>query len=286
MAQITTVDMTPRLGRCFEDIMDGHNVLACVYRNRAEVKASRKKDEATEASSLTQTYDDRLRLAKADAVAPPVDLPNFTLAITTFTAEVWAYHGDKCPLYEDLLEWVEELKGGALMNERFDFAPAYLRRTLWKIMIEVDRFYNQECTPEMFERGQGPIPWPTRTKLSSLLSKFMDGDEMKSRSFPEEWSTEFYRKKGLLGSPGGAKGRGGGGGPGVGGGGGYSANGGRGHSGGGYSGSGGGGYSGGGGRGYNGGGGGYQGNQGGGHQGYKPQSPPQGGGRSGNNTAM
>ena len=112
MEQIMAVEMTPRLGRCFEDIMDGHNILACVFRNRAEVKASRAKDEAREASSLTQTYDDRLRLAKADAVAPPVDLPNFTLAISTFTAEVWAYHGDKCPLYEDLMEWVEELKGG------------------------------------------------------------------------------------------------------------------------------------------------------------------------------
>merc|ERR1712086_1149467 len=141
------------------------------------------------------------------------------------------------------------------MNKRFDFAPAYLRRTLWRIMGEVDRFYEQECTPVMFERGQGPIPWPTHTKLSSLLSKSMDGKEMRSRSFPEEWSAEFYRKKGLLGSPGGAKGRGGGGGPNVGGGGGYSANEGRGNSGGGYSGSGGGGYSGGGGQSYSGGGG-------------------------------
>ena len=172
------------------------------------------------------------------------------------------------------------------MNERFDFAPTYLRRTLWRIMIEVDRFYDHECTPEMFKRGHGPIPWPTHTTLSSLLSKFMDTEEMRSRSFPEEWSAEFYQKKSLLGSPGGAKGRGGGGG--------YIANGGRGHSGGGHSGGGDGGYSGDGGRsysgGYSGGGGGYHGNQGGGqggaNQGYKPQSPPQGGGRSGNNTAM
>jgi hypothetical protein len=63
------------------------------------------------------------------------------------------------------------------------------------MMVEVDRFYEQECTPEMFERGYGKIPWPTPTKLSSLLSKFLDGDEMKSRSFPEEWSADFYRKK-------------------------------------------------------------------------------------------
>ena len=42
-------------------------------------------------------------------------------------------------------------------------------------MIKVDRFYEQECITEMFERGQGPIPWPTHTKLSVLLSKFMDG---------------------------------------------------------------------------------------------------------------
>ena len=126
MEQITSVEMTPRLGQMFEDIMDGHSILVCVFRNRAEVKASRVKDEAREASSLTQTYCDRLKLVKSDAVAPPVDLPNFALAISTFTAEVGAYHGDKCPLYEDLVEWVEELKGEALMNERFDFTPTYL----------------------------------------------------------------------------------------------------------------------------------------------------------------
>ena len=80
-------------------------------------------------------------------MAPPIDLPNFALTINTFTAEVWTYHGDRCPLYENLLEWIEELKGGALMNKRVDFTPAYLRCTLLKAMIEVDRFYNQECTP-------------------------------------------------------------------------------------------------------------------------------------------
>ena len=49
----------------------------------------------------------------------------------------------------------------------------------------------------MFNHRGGPIPWPTQTKLSSILSKFLDGDEMQSRSFPNEWSSEFYRKKGL-----------------------------------------------------------------------------------------
>ena len=60
----------------------------------------------------------------------------------------------------------------------------------------------------MFERGQGPIPWPTHTKLMSLLSKFMDGDEMRSRSFPEEWFVESYKKKGILHSPVGTQGMG------------------------------------------------------------------------------
>ena len=89
------------------------------------------------------------------------------------------------------------------MNERFDFSPAYLRRMLWKMMIEVDRFYDQEFTPNMFKRGQRPIPWPTHIKLSSLLSTFVDGDKMNSRTFPEEWSAEFYRNKGLLRNSGG-----------------------------------------------------------------------------------
>ena len=66
---------------------------------------------------------------------------------------------------------------------------------------QADRFYDQECTPTMFERGQGPIPWPTHTKLALLLSKFMDGDEMISRTFPGKWLAEFYRKKGLNWSP-------------------------------------------------------------------------------------
>jgi hypothetical protein len=123
---------------------------------------------------------------------------------------VWLYHGNSCPMCKDLREWCDELKGRALMNERFDFSPVYLRRTLWKLMIEVDRFYDRECTPDMFERGHGPIPWPNHTKMSSILSKFLDGDEMKSRLLPEEWSVEFYRKKVLNNSAVGHKRRGGG----------------------------------------------------------------------------
>jgi hypothetical protein len=209
MEQIASVNMTVQLGRTFEDAMDGHNLLVCVFRNRTEVKQNKAKDNAREASAMTQMCKDRLRLAKVDAVAPPVDLPNFTLTINTFTAEVWTYHGHSCSLYNDFLEWVEELKGRALMNERFEFSPAYLRRTLWKMMIEVDRFYDQECTPEMFDRGQDPIPWPTHIKFLSVLSKFLDGDEMKSRSFPNEWSAAFYRKRVLNAKSGGYQGRGG-----------------------------------------------------------------------------
>ena len=89
-------------------------------------------DKAREASAMTQSYEDRLRLAKVDAVALPVDLPDFTRTINPFTAEVLTYHGNRCPLYQDLLEWVEELKGRAIMNNQFEFSPAYLQQTLWK----------------------------------------------------------------------------------------------------------------------------------------------------------
>ena len=171
--------------------MDGHSMLVCVFKNKSEVKLNKTKGKAREASSLIQTYEDRMKLAKSDAVATPIELPHFTLSIRTFAAEVWTHHGDRCPLYEDLLEWVEELKRGALVNERLTFAPLYLRHTLWNMMIEVDRLYDQECTPDMFEWGQGFVAWPTHTKLSSLLSKFVDGDKMKSRTFPEEYSAEF-----------------------------------------------------------------------------------------------
>ena len=59
-------------------------------------------DGIKEASSLTQTYEDRLRLAKVNTVVPPVDFPNFTLTINTSTAGVWAYHDNKYPLYKGL----------------------------------------------------------------------------------------------------------------------------------------------------------------------------------------
>ena len=53
------------------------------------MKQDKTRDDTKEASALSQTYKDRLRLVKVDAVASPVDLPNFTLTINTFTAEVW-----------------------------------------------------------------------------------------------------------------------------------------------------------------------------------------------------
>ena len=94
---------------------------------------------------MVQTCYDRLRLTKkVDAVASPVDLPSVTLAINTFTAEVWAYHCNRCPLYKDLFEWLEELKDGVLTNKWFNFSLMYLRHMLWKMMIEVNRFYSQE----------------------------------------------------------------------------------------------------------------------------------------------
>ena len=73
------------------------------------------------------------------------------------------------------------------------------------MMVRINTCYNQECTPDMFEREQDPILWPMHTKLLPLLSEFMDGDEMKSRTFPDEWSVEFYRTKGLLQSLGGTQ---------------------------------------------------------------------------------
>ena len=84
-----------------------------------------------------------------------------------------------------------------------------VRRMLWKTVIDVYRFYKQECTPEMFEHGQGPIPWPAHTKLSFILLKFLDGDEMKRRLFLDEVPAEFYRKQLLNDNAGGYQGRGG-----------------------------------------------------------------------------
>ena len=92
--------MAVQLGRMFEDIVDGHNC----SKTGSVVKRDKARGDAKEASAVRQTYKDRLRLAKVDAVAPPVDLPNFTLAVNTFTAEVWTYHGEDCPLYTDMLK--------------------------------------------------------------------------------------------------------------------------------------------------------------------------------------
>ena len=117
MEQTVRVKMTVNLERTFEDLMDGHNPTGCVFKNRSKVKQDEARDNAKKASAATQTYEDRLRLTKVDTVAPPVGLPKVTLAINTFTAEVWTYHGEDCLLYKYLLEWVEELKGLELMNE-------------------------------------------------------------------------------------------------------------------------------------------------------------------------
>ena len=38
MEQITAVNMTVQLGRTFKDAMKGHNLMVCVFRNRAELK--------------------------------------------------------------------------------------------------------------------------------------------------------------------------------------------------------------------------------------------------------
>ena len=64
-------------------------------------------------------------------------------------------------------------------------------------MIDVDMFYNQACTPDIFEHGEGLTPRSSQTKVSSILSKFIDDKEMKSRSSPTTWLPEFYQKKGL-----------------------------------------------------------------------------------------
>ena len=74
-------------------------------------------------------------------------------------------------------------------------------------MIKIDRFYNQEFTKEMFERGQDPIPWPTHMKLSLILSKFLYGDKVKIRLFLDTWSAYIYQKKGLNGNSGGYQGK-------------------------------------------------------------------------------
>ena len=66
-----------KLGQTFEDIMEGHTMMACVFKNISKVEQNRTKDDARDALNLAQTYEDRLSLSKSDAVAPPIDLPNF-----------------------------------------------------------------------------------------------------------------------------------------------------------------------------------------------------------------
>ena len=82
-----------------------------------------------------------MSLAKVDIVVPPVDLPNFTLTTNIFTKKVWMYTGNTCPLYKISLYWAEEPMCRVLKNKQCGFVSRYLRRTLWVIMIELDRFY-------------------------------------------------------------------------------------------------------------------------------------------------
>ena len=124
----------------FKDLLDGHNLIGGVFRNMTEVKQDKLRGNANKASVMTHTYDDSLSLAKVDIVAPPVDLRNFTLIIITLTTEVWMYTGNSCPLYTDFLEWMEELMDGMSTKKRCEFISTYLRRTLWEIMVEVDKF--------------------------------------------------------------------------------------------------------------------------------------------------
>jgi hypothetical protein len=53
MEQIAGVTMTVQLGRAFEDLMEGHNIMGCVFRNRNEVKRDKARDDAKEASAAT-----------------------------------------------------------------------------------------------------------------------------------------------------------------------------------------------------------------------------------------
>ena len=99
-------------------------------------------------------------------------------------------------MYSDLLEWCLEIKGTSVMSDRYKFTPAYLRHTMWRLMAEVDKFYRQELMPEDFEKERGATPWPRSTKLLSVLEKFVDGEEIVSRSFPPEWTSAFYQKQG------------------------------------------------------------------------------------------
>ena len=117
----------------------------------------------------TQTFDDSLSLVTVEIVVPPVDLPNVTLTTNIFTMEVWMYTGNSWPLYKDLLERVEDLIGGVLMNKQCSLVSTCLRRTLWETMIEVDRYYGQKIMQKMYEHGHGPIPWPIRVAAVSMI---------------------------------------------------------------------------------------------------------------------
>ena len=114
MEQITAVTMMVQLGGTFDDLMDCHNLMVCVFKNRGEVKRDKARDNTKETPASTQTYGDRLRLAKVNTVAPPADLPNVTLSVNTFTAEVWTCHGDNCLLYKGMLEWLEHVSLGRI----------------------------------------------------------------------------------------------------------------------------------------------------------------------------
>ena len=99
------------------NVMEGHNLLACVYQNEGEVDKRKKGDRAVGESKGNHTHHDRLQMTPTSR-PPPVNLGNFKLTLVTFTGQVWAYHGDKCPLYSDLLEWCLELKGKSVMSNR------------------------------------------------------------------------------------------------------------------------------------------------------------------------
>ena len=94
MEHVAEVNMTVQLGRTFENIMDDNNLSGYVFKNKCEMKRDKARDDTKEASAATQTYEDRLRLAKVDVVLAHVDLPHFTMLVNTFTVRVWTYHGE------------------------------------------------------------------------------------------------------------------------------------------------------------------------------------------------
>jgi hypothetical protein len=98
MEQITRINMMVQLGRIFKNLMYGHNLMECVIKNRNKVNRDKARNDTKEVLAATQTHWNRPRLAKVVAVAPPMDLPKFTLAVNTVTVKVWIYHGADCPL--------------------------------------------------------------------------------------------------------------------------------------------------------------------------------------------